>query len=189
MLLWKCETTVTLCLILTRTRHFLSTGGRSVWRHHLGQQIHGEGRQWNALQSGQRHQIPPQSQHSAQRHQTRKPAGEFAPSGIYACPYSTRSLHVTCTVWPPFWTNGEWKSFTEQRWLIPAALTPAAQRFPPPSSCQPLHCLLILWLLFSIPSFALSPALVRSSEELLVRTRPVRYLFTCSDFRNISVQR
>lgn len=82
------------------------TGGRSFRCHHLCQQVHRERRQRHALQSGQCHQIPPQPQHCTQRHQTRKPAGEFTRGGdglhvsILTCfcdspPLPSHPLHIS----------------------------------------------------------------------------------------------
>lgn len=150
----KQKAPVTLSPILTTglsVHYDLSTGGRSVRCHHLCQQIHGERRQRHALQSGQRHQIPPQPQHSAQRHQTRKPAGEFTHRALAS---GERSYNFAA-VYPPSFLNEQWSNITHSGDEMTHPCCPHTSRtfllqppsfvpsLPPSPFCRPPSCLLL----------------------------------------------
>lgn len=87
-----------------------SAGRRPFWCYHFHQQIHRARCQWDALQSGQCHQISPQPEHCPQRYQAREPTGKWIFSFLYcwilesvwekvcACP----SLHTHAKLISPF---------------------------------------------------------------------------------------
>lgn len=169
----------------------LSTGGRSVRCHHLCQQIHGARRQRHALQSGQCHQIPPQPQHCAQRHQTRKPAGEFC-----MCPYTTWSynlLQYRLSLLPSFlneqWTNNTHSGLWLRREMIHSYCphTSRTLRLQPLSFCAFLHSFSLLSTSLSSPlsSFhcCFSSAFFAPFSTTL--THPFQVRCSDSDFSNV----